>query len=108
RSVLLRTGQDQPKRYNLTRRPIGTPQKAFPTVGFEKMTAMAFSPDGRLLATDGADGVVYLWDARGGLLERKLKRPDWAARSIAGVEPVVSAQMRSLVFAPDGKLLATA
>src|SRR5262249_41417663 len=52
--------------------------------GHEKpVTALAFSPNGRLLAT-GAMHEVKLWDLRSGRLERTLKDQYWGdTRSIA-------------------------
>jgi WD40 repeat protein len=53
-----------------------------------------FSPDGRMLATGGADGVVNLWDV-----------PTWKDHfKLKGHEDGIT----SLAFSPDGKLLASA
>jgi WD40 repeat protein/tRNA A-37 threonylcarbamoyl transferase component Bud32 len=54
--------------------------------------AVAFSPDGGLLATGGVDTVVRFWDARTGKLLRELEH------GAGGVQ--------SLEFSPDGKVLA--
>ena len=56
------------------------------------MTAIALSPDGRLLATGGRDGRVILWPLGGG-----------AARTARHEGPV-----RDLVFADEGQLLVSA
>jgi roadblock/LC7 domain-containing protein len=56
--------------------------------------AVAFSPDGRLLATASADGTVWLWDPATGEHQRALTRHDGAVNGVA--------------FSPDGRLLATA
>ena len=56
--------------------------------------AVAFSPDGRMLATASAEQSVRLWDvAKGGLLSSPI-RHEKAVRAIA--------------FSPDGRILATA
>jgi RNA polymerase sigma factor (sigma-70 family) len=55
--------------------------------------SVAFSPDGRLLASTGGDGAVRLWDAATGRLVREVaRRPQ--------------REMNFAVFSPDGKLLA--
>jgi WD40 repeat protein len=56
------------------------------------LTALAFSPDGSLIAVGGADNVIRVWDRSSGEKKHELKGLEGTARSI--------------VFSPDGKQLA--
>ena len=58
------------------------------------MTAVAFSPDGEILATEADNGTVRLWD----LGSQQQIGPD-----ISG-----AGDLNALAFSPDGRLLATA
>jgi len=57
---------------------------------------ITFSPDGKLLASGGADGVVRVWD-----VETGASRATMAPRRR-------DAMVFALAFAPDGKTLAAA
>jgi WD40 repeat protein len=57
------------------------------------VTSVAFSPDGRLLASGSSDATVKLWDVASGTLWRTLTGHDSNVLSVA--------------FSPDGRLLAS-
>jgi WD40 repeat protein len=58
---------------------------------------VAFSPNGKLLATSDADESIYLWDVQSRKLVRRLRGP--TKRGGMGICPVA--------FSPDGNTLAT-
>ncbi|MGV9248992.1 nSTAND1 domain-containing NTPase [Streptomyces sp. NPDC003710] len=58
------------------------------------LRAVAFSPDGRRLATGGNDGKLVLWDV--------------AARKPSAVLPGHRGQIKGIAFSPDGRTVATA
>jgi WD40 repeat protein len=57
------------------------------------VTSIAFTPDGKLLASASKDRVLKIWDPSTGRLLRQL--PDFGA------------EVETLAFSPDGKMLAT-
>jgi WD40 repeat protein len=70
------------------------------------VTAIAFSPDNKILAIGADDYTVQLCDARTGQVERRLNEPDRGARA-PGVHPD-GQRVYSLAFSPGGKTLASA
>jgi WD40 repeat protein len=76
-----------------TGRPVGSPLRA-DTGRNNGVNGVAFSPDGRLLATADSNGTVELWNLASGKLAAAL-----------GAD--AGSEVNGVAFSPDGKLLAS-
>lgn len=72
------------------------------------VNAIAYSPDGTLLATVGQDGFARLWDAASGREIRKIPAQRVTVQELpGGGTSTTSGYLTSVAFSPDGKTLAT-
>jgi WD40 repeat protein len=63
----------------------------------ELVYQLAWSPDGRMLASAGFDGKILLWDVEGGKVLRTFDPPESSTRTVLGLH---------VAFSPNGQLLA--
>jgi WD40 repeat protein len=68
------------------------------------VNAVAFSPDGKLLASADSDGTVRLWNPVTG---QPVGAPLHASSAQGGVNGIAEGGVNAVAFSPDGKLLAT-
>ncbi len=66
--------------------------KTINTASKTAVVSHAWSADGKLLVTGGADGVVRVWDAGAGKLSIELKGSVTAFRQMAALEEIIAAQ----------------
>ncbi|MGA8461877.1 MAG: hypothetical protein WB800_41250, partial [Streptosporangiaceae bacterium] len=62
------------------------------------VSSVAFSPDGKIVATADLNGGAYLWDVATGQ----------RIATLSGPSPDSNVGMSSVAFSPDGKIVATA
>jgi WD40 repeat protein len=73
--------------------------------GFGLSGAVAFSPNGRTLATNGDYGTVILWDLSDRTRPRRLGEPVSVFTGLSSYD--LSMDSYSMAFSPDGRTLAT-
>jgi RNA polymerase sigma factor (sigma-70 family) len=87
---------------------VSPPQpKALPLIGHKgAVRALAFAPDGKTIATTGADKTIRIWDAATGAQKHKMARAwDNEGRKTDNLE--WTAVALGVAYSPDGKTLAT-
>jgi hypothetical protein len=79
-----------------------------PAHGFRRapVSTLAFSPDGKILATGGEDGAISLWDHTAGRHAGALDGHPWIPPAFPG-DTFGRGMVFDLAFSPDGRTLAS-
>jgi RNA polymerase sigma factor (sigma-70 family) len=81
--------------------------KRLPLIGHKgAVRALAFAPDGKAIATSGADKTIRIWDAATGAQKHKMTRA-WGKDGLKTDNLEWTAVAVGIAYSPDGKSLAT-
>ncbi|KAJ5668368.1 uncharacterized protein N7477_006938 [Penicillium maclennaniae] len=74
----------------------------------DDFNAVTFSPDSKLIATGHKSGKIRLWDPTTGDIKKTLAGHINKVGSLTGLDFMFDTEVTTLIFSPDGKLIASA